>query len=107
MVNFKRLTNKAKDVVDKRGGVDSLKGDATELREIAKGKGSLKDKAKAAGKAIKDPGRRGLTVPSARAPSLREPARGRRAQHPQQVARRSSALRPRRGRAGVTPPPAR
>ena len=59
MVNFKRLTNKAKDVVDKRGGVDSLKGDASELREIAKGKGSLKDKAKAAGKAIKDPGEKG------------------------------------------------
>ena len=59
MVNFKRLTDKAKDVVDKRGGMDSLKGDAAELREIAKGKGSLKDKAKAAGKAIKDPGEKG------------------------------------------------
>ena len=59
MVNFKRLTNKAKDVVDKRGGVDSLKGDASELREIAKGKGSFKDKAKAAGNAIKDPGEKG------------------------------------------------
>lgn len=56
MVNFKRLTNKAKDVVGKRGGMDSLKEDAGELRDIAKGKGSLKDKGKAAGKAIKDPG---------------------------------------------------
>jgi len=59
MVNFKRLTNRAKDVVDKRGGVDSLKGDAAELQKIAKGKGSLKDKAKAAGKAVKDPGAKG------------------------------------------------
>jgi hypothetical protein len=59
MVNFKRLTDKAKGAVDKRGGMDSLKEDASELREVAKGKGSLKDKAKAAGKAIKDPGEKG------------------------------------------------
>jgi hypothetical protein len=59
MVNFKRLTDKAKDVVEKRGGTGSLKEDAAELQNIAKGKGSLKDKAKAAGKAVKDPGARG------------------------------------------------
>ena len=59
MVNFKKLTDKAKDVVDKRGGMDSLKEDAEELRSIAKGKGSLKDKATAAGKAVKDPGAKG------------------------------------------------
>ena len=59
MVNFKRLTDKARDAVDKRGGVDSLKGDAAELQKIAKGKGSLKDKAKAAGEAVKDPGQKG------------------------------------------------
>lgn len=51
-----RLARKAKETVDKRGGSDSLKEDAAELREVAKGKGSLKDKAKAAGKAIKEPG---------------------------------------------------
>ena len=56
MVNFKRLADKAKQQVDKRGGTDNLKEDAAELKGIAKGKGSLKDKAKAAGKAIKDPG---------------------------------------------------
>ena len=59
MVNFKRLADKAKDVVDKRGGTDALKQDAQELRDIAKGKGSLKDKAKAAAEAVKDPGREG------------------------------------------------
>lgn len=59
MVNLKRLGDRAKKVVDKRGGVGSLKEDAAELREIAKGKGSLKDKAKAAGKAVKDPGVKG------------------------------------------------
>ncbi|MFN8161018.1 MAG: hypothetical protein U0R52_08275 [Solirubrobacterales bacterium] len=56
VVNFKRLTEKAKDVVDKRGGVDSLKEDARELGDIAKGKGGLKDKAKAAAAAVKEPG---------------------------------------------------
>jgi hypothetical protein len=63
MVNFKKLADKAKDQVDKRGGSDSLKGDANELKGIAKGKGSLKDKAKAAGQAIKDPGAEGPDEP--------------------------------------------
>jgi len=55
-MDLKRLTNKAKDLVDKRGGTDSLKGDASELKDIAKGKGSLGDKAKAAKEAISKPG---------------------------------------------------
>jgi hypothetical protein len=63
MVNLKRLTDQAKKVIDKRGGVDSLKEDASELRDIAKGEGSLKDKAKAAGKAVKDPGAKGPDQP--------------------------------------------
>ena len=57
MVNFRKLTDKAKDQVDKRGGPDALKGDVDELTGIAKSKGSIKDKAKAAGKAIKEPGK--------------------------------------------------
>ncbi len=57
MVNFRKLTDKAKDQVDKRGGTDALKGDLDELKDIAKGKGSVKDKAKAAGEAIKEPGK--------------------------------------------------
>jgi len=56
MVNFKRLADKAKDVVEKRGGTDALKEDAQELKDIAKGKGSLKEKAKAAADALKEPG---------------------------------------------------
>jgi hypothetical protein len=56
VVNFRRLADQAKKVVDKRGGTDSVKEDAEELKDIAKGEGSLKDKAKAAGEAIKDPG---------------------------------------------------
>ena len=67
MVNFKRLTDRAKDAVEKRGGKDALKDDMQELRNIAKGKGSLKEKATAAKDALKDPGREGsrATSPSA------------------------------------------
>jgi hypothetical protein len=56
MVNFRSLTDQAKKLVNKRGGTDALKEDAEELKDIATGKGSVKDKAKAAGDAIKDPG---------------------------------------------------
>jgi hypothetical protein len=55
-MDLKRLFNKGKKIVDDRGGVDSLKEDAGELTHIAKGKGSLADKAKGAAAAIKDPG---------------------------------------------------
>jgi hypothetical protein len=55
-MDLKRLTNRAKDLVEKRGGPESVKEDAGELRDIAKGEGSLKDKAKAAAEAIKEPG---------------------------------------------------
>lgn len=57
-MDFKKLTAKAKDTIDKRGGVDSLKADAEELKKVAKGKGSLSDKAKAAAAALKEPGAR-------------------------------------------------
>ncbi len=55
-MNLKSLFNKGKKIVDERGGVDSLKEDATELKDIAKSKGSLTDKAKDAAAAVKDPG---------------------------------------------------
>jgi hypothetical protein len=58
-MDLKGLFNKGKKIVDQRGGVDSLKADADELKNIAKGKGSLADKAKDAAAAIKDPGARG------------------------------------------------
>ena len=59
MVNFRRLADQAKKIVDKRGGTESLKGDAEELKDIATGQGSLKDKAKAATEAVKEPGKPG------------------------------------------------
>jgi hypothetical protein len=55
-MDLKRLTNRAKDLVEKRGGTESVKEDAEELRSIAKGQGDLKDKAKAAAQAVKQPG---------------------------------------------------
>ena len=66
MVDFKKLGDRAKDLVDKRGGTDSLKEDAAELKGIANGKGSLADKAKAAAAALKDPGSKGADEPSRR-----------------------------------------
>lgn len=55
-MDFKKLIDKGKKMVDDRGGVDSLKEDAQELADIAKGKGSLSDKAKQAAAAVKRPG---------------------------------------------------
>jgi hypothetical protein len=58
-MDLKGLQRKAKQLIDKRGGTESLKGDAEELKDIAKGPGSLTDKAKRAGEALKDPGAKG------------------------------------------------
>ena len=55
-MDLKKLFNKGKKMVDDRGGVDSLKEDAQELAGIAKGKGSLTDKAKEAADAVNEPG---------------------------------------------------
>jgi hypothetical protein len=55
-MDLKKFAAKAKKTIDERGGVDSLKADAEELKKVAKGEGSLGDKAKRAAKAIKEPG---------------------------------------------------
>jgi len=57
-MDFKKLAAKANDTIDERGGIDSLKADAEELKKVAQGKGSLSDKAKGAANAIKEPGDR-------------------------------------------------
>ena len=69
---FKKAKGTAEDVVEKRGGTDALKQDAQELKDIAKSKGSMKDKARAAAEAIKDPGAPGGKEPAASAD--KEPA---------------------------------
>ena len=58
-MDLKGLQRKAKQLIDKRGGNEALKADAEELRDIAKGPGSLSDKAKRAGEALKEPGAKG------------------------------------------------
>ena len=58
-MDLKSLQRKAKQLIDRRGGTDSLKADAEELKDIAKGPGSVADKAKRAGEALKDPGAKG------------------------------------------------
>ena len=68
------LASKAKQIVDKRGGTDSLKQDAGELKDIASGSGSLSDKAKAAAEAIKEPGADETSRPEAAPATAREQA---------------------------------
>ena len=51
-----KLAERAKGLVSKRGGTDSLKKDAEELKDIAGGTGSVTDKATAAVDAVRDPG---------------------------------------------------
>ena len=63
-MDFKSLQRKAKQLIDRRGGTDSLKADAQELKDIAKGPGSAADKAKQAGDALKDPGAKGPDTPA-------------------------------------------
>jgi hypothetical protein len=73
-MNLKSLQRKAKQLIDKRGGSDSLKADAEELKDIAKGPGTVADKAKRAGEALKDPGAKGPDTPaSARPPAAETP----------------------------------
>ena len=55
-MRFGDLVNKAKKVVDHRGGTEALKQDAEELKDIARGGGTTQDKAKRAAEALKDPG---------------------------------------------------
>jgi hypothetical protein len=68
-MDLKSLQRKAKQLIDRRGGTDSLKADAEELKDIAKGPGSVADKAKRAGEALKDPGAKGPDAPPPPHPS--------------------------------------
>jgi hypothetical protein len=75
MVNFRNITDKAKEAVEKRGGTESLKQDASEIKDIFKGEGTLKDKARAAASAVKDPGSRGEAAgPATRSKPHGDPA---------------------------------
>jgi hypothetical protein len=55
-MNLSGLTGKAKDLFKRRGGTESVKEDAEELKDIAHEDESATEKAKDAVEAIKDPG---------------------------------------------------
>lgn len=55
-MDWQKLANQAKEVIDKRGGPQSVQEDAEELRNIVQGQGSMTDKLKAAAQALKEPG---------------------------------------------------
>ena len=55
-MDWKKLAGEARQVVDKRGGPESVKEDAEELKDIAQGKGTVAEKLKAAAQALKEPG---------------------------------------------------
>jgi hypothetical protein len=63
-MDLKNLQRKAKQLIDRRGGTDSLKTDAEKLRDIAKGPGTVADKAKRAGEALKNPGAKDPDTPA-------------------------------------------
>ncbi len=63
-MDISKLTDEARKLIDERGGMDALKEDAMELKDIATGEGSVTDKAKAAVDAIKDPGAEGPEAPA-------------------------------------------
>jgi hypothetical protein len=55
-MGLKSLFKRGKKTVDDRGGTESLKADAGELKDIAGSDGTVADKAQDAARAIKDPG---------------------------------------------------
>jgi hypothetical protein len=62
-MDFKEMADKAKQVFQQRGGAKAAKEDAQELRDITQEQGSVADKLKDAGAAIKDPGAPGPDSP--------------------------------------------
>lgn len=57
MVNFSKLSaraRKARDLIDQQGGTDALKDRAEKVKEVARGKGSVSDKAKAAAQVARE-----------------------------------------------------
>ena len=101
-MDLKNLTDKAKELIERRGGTESLKEDAGELKDIASSKDSLADKAKDAVEAIKDPGDdseppRRRRPPTRRRPTPRRPE----AERGGKRGRETGEARPRRpGRGG-------
>lgn len=74
-MKLNKLAEKAKQAIDRRGGMDALKEDLQEVKEAAAGRGSLKEKARAAADALKTPGKNpGAQEPATPAPPAGEGA---------------------------------
>ena len=67
-MDWKTLAGEARQVVDKRGGPESVKEDAAELKDIAQGKGTVAEKLKAAAEALKEPGAHEGATPQPQSP---------------------------------------
>jgi hypothetical protein len=72
-MDLKSLTDRVKGIFQSRGGAEAAKTDAKEVVDIAKGPGSMTDKAKDAAEALKDPGAPGQGAPGQDAPSQGTP----------------------------------
>jgi hypothetical protein len=55
-MNLRDLAEKGRRLIERRGGTKALKEDAEELRDIARSKETIGEKAKDAAEALKDPG---------------------------------------------------
>ncbi len=55
-MDFQKLARKAQAIYTERGGADAARADATEVENILKSDGTPIEKAKAAAKALKEPG---------------------------------------------------
>jgi hypothetical protein len=73
-MDWKQMVDRAKQELDKRGGPQSAKEDAGELRDIAQGGGSMTDKLKRAAEALKEPGSHKPGSDPAAAPTSGAPA---------------------------------
>jgi general stress protein YciG len=62
-MDWKKLADRAKQMINQRGGTESVKEDAQELRNIARQEGPAEDKIKAAAEALRDPGAPGGQSP--------------------------------------------
>ncbi|MCW2955021.1 MAG: hypothetical protein JWQ48_4191 [Conexibacter sp.] len=73
-MKLNRIADMAKQAIDKRGGIDALKQDLNEVKDVARGKGSLREKARAAAEAMKQPGSGGAAEqPQATTPPVDTP----------------------------------
>jgi len=67
MVNFKKLADRAKSaktVIDQQGGSDALKEKARRMQGVAKGPGSVADRAKAAAQVAREKPNPAADVPA-------------------------------------------